>query len=505
MNKKKVKGVWILNKKKILFIIITALFALSLLKYPAFADDGWDGITEVEPQGSGTLQDPYLIGTPEELAWYRTWINEWDNQACAKLIADIDLNNKNWTPIGLLESGQNQDLASFSGDFDGGNHTISGLYIEHMRLEVKENLAYGFFGYVKGVSNTERAAIHDLVLTGSVQHAEVSDLSGTKARVGGLCGQASSADISRCKVNVEVTVIEPSSVEYTPAPAGGICGNAENVNIIDCINYGNITGAGNAGGLIGCGTASLTRSANYGDVQAGKGHAGGFFGYLNATNETCTISYCYNTGNISSTGRKDENGTATTEMKVGGNAGGFFGYGIFVPNGFVQMIYSHCFSTGTISANKYAGSIAGVSWDYAQEGEVSALSLTDVCYLDTSCNKIIGSLMNLTGSPITATSLTARQMASADYVAALNESAGAEIFAAGLGHPVFKGLDETPAVTKGDIDGNGRINAQDVTFLIGYVLGTSSLEDSAKAAADMNNDTRINGNDVTELIQLVLH
>lgn len=60
------------------------------------------------------------------------------------------------------------------------------------------------------------------------------------------------------------------------------------------------------------------------------------------------------------------------------------------------------------------------------------------------------------------------------------------------------------SVLKGDIDGNGRINTQDVTWLIGYVLGTSTLEDRAKAAADMNNDTRINGNDVTELIQLVI-
>ena len=487
------------QKKKLIFLVMAVLFALSLLKYPIFADEGWDGATERVPLGSGTSEDPYLIGTPEELAWYRTEINNYNNQACARLTADIDLNNKKWTPIG------GTDCNAFSGDFNGGGHTICGLKIAYLRTDISENSVYGFFGYVNGVSDTQRASIHDLTVKGSVEHEHIVYISASKGNAGGLCGRVSKTDISRCIADVEVTVIEPSGCYGMPASAGGICGYADFVTITDCINYGSITGAGNAGGLIGEGSGYLIRCANYGDVVAGKGHAGGFFGYMgsSAGSDPLMISYCYNVGSICSTGRKDETVSATTDLSAGGNAGGCIGYTTFPDDERTYWFISHCFSTGTVSAPNYAGSFAGVLWDASNK--VPSLSLVDICSLDTACDKAFGVLVNhIPDIPVTVIILSAGQMASADYVKALNESAGSELFALGGKNPVFKGLEEVPTINQGDIDGNGMIDEQDVTQLISHVLGLSSLDDDAKAAADMDNNTLIDENDVTWLIQLVL-
>ena len=490
------------RKKKILIRIITILLVFSLIPFPVLADEGWDGNTETQPQGTGTADDPYLIGTPEELAWYRSEINYYNNQACAKLTADIDLNNKPWTPIGQTITGQSSN--AFAGEFDGGGYTICGLFVEHLRLSSSVNIDYGFFGTVKGVSSTVRASIHDLNLIGIVIHEQIAYVSATKGDAGGLCGHASNADIYGCTINVSVIVIEPDSVYGTPASAGGICGRASGVNITDCINYGDIKGSGSAGGLVGSGNASLIRCANYGNIEAGKGFAGGFLGYMKAHNgnESMTIRYCYNTGDVISTGKKDEDGEITIDMNAGGNAGGFIGYASFSNKNKLQYSFSHCFSTGTVSAPLHAGSIAGVLWDYATK--TPSISFTDIVCLDISCSKVFGTNVNQTDIPLVVTTKTAEEMSSADYVTALNESAGYELFAAGDSCPVFKWLADAPSFKPGDINGDDMVDEQDVTLLIGHVLGLDILDSDSAAAADLNNDTYIDENDVTLLIQMVL-
>lgn len=50
--------------------------------------------------GSGTKNDPYLIGTGAELAWFADQVKNGKVTLCAKLTADVDLNGHPWTPIG---------------------------------------------------------------------------------------------------------------------------------------------------------------------------------------------------------------------------------------------------------------------------------------------------------------------------------------------------------------------------------------------------------------------
>ena len=84
--------------------------------------------------GSGTLEDPYLIQTAEQLNAVRQ-----GPKNHYKLIADIDLSKwGNWVPIGGTDSygfmggGWNKaekGAFSFQGSFDGNGHVISGMQI----------------------------------------------------------------------------------------------------------------------------------------------------------------------------------------------------------------------------------------------------------------------------------------------------------------------------------------------------------------------------------------
>lgn len=68
-------------------------------------------------QGSGTIEDPYLVATAEDLDAVRNDLTAYYLQT-----ADIDLGGyENWEPIG--PDGE----TLFSGSYDGQGHTVSGI------------------------------------------------------------------------------------------------------------------------------------------------------------------------------------------------------------------------------------------------------------------------------------------------------------------------------------------------------------------------------------------
>jgi|GEM_PF-4653828 len=73
------------------------------------------------PSGSGTVVDPYQIATKSHLEMMRTASN-----AFYVLVADIDLNNEEWTPIG-------SSTQPFTGRFDGNGYTISNLKVSQLK------------------------------------------------------------------------------------------------------------------------------------------------------------------------------------------------------------------------------------------------------------------------------------------------------------------------------------------------------------------------------------
>ena len=102
----------------------------------------WGGSRKLWTRGEGTESNPYLIESAENLAFLAYMVGKgFDTRGLHfKLIKDLDLSSVcgptvgNWEPIG-----------PFNGSFDGGNHTISNLFMDDSLGNVYNP---GFFGPV---------------------------------------------------------------------------------------------------------------------------------------------------------------------------------------------------------------------------------------------------------------------------------------------------------------------------------------------------------------------
>lgn len=90
-------------------------------------------------EGSGTVEDPYLIYDADDLQG----MAENDN-ACYKLMCDIDLEGKNWRPPGYYY------WYPFMGYLDGNGHTIKNLHVGGTGDDAWNTNAGGLFGYFEG-------------------------------------------------------------------------------------------------------------------------------------------------------------------------------------------------------------------------------------------------------------------------------------------------------------------------------------------------------------------
>ena len=255
-------------KKRLLSLALAFVLAFSLLPTAAFAAE------EPKLQGKGTADEPYLIGTAEELKRFRDLVNgstDTDNHrdACAKLTENITLTGE-WTPI----SNKSAIASAYSGTFDGDKHTISGLQISATAAN------QGLFGLING------ATIQNLKVSGEV--------SSTKSYVGGIVGKVQSGTIKNC--SFAGTVTTSASGGY----AGGIVGalNSISVTIQNCSNTANINGT-IAGGILGYWgkKATVENCYNTGKIF-GSSKAAGIAGQLN----NGAIKNCYNVGEISGNG-----------------------------------------------------------------------------------------------------------------------------------------------------------------------------------------------------------
>lgn len=94
--------------------------------------------------GDGTENNPYLISTGEELAYLAEQVNAGTTfeETYFQIAADIDLNNKEWTPIGNASN-------SFKGVIDGAGHTIANAVITITNTNNNVE-TYGIFGTIGG-------------------------------------------------------------------------------------------------------------------------------------------------------------------------------------------------------------------------------------------------------------------------------------------------------------------------------------------------------------------
>lgn len=272
---------------------------------------------------------PLTIDNREELIAFRDAVNNYkkgtykgiDNQSTGykdrffKLTTDIDLDTlyqtkTSWIPIGKANSN------SFRGNFDGGNHSVTYLYIDNSSSDYM-----GLFGYLDSgarVSNIHLAS-NDTVIG--------------RKYCGGIAGFAgNNVVISHC--------INEAYIEGYGESTGGILGKANyNDTLIECANYAHITGDTNMTGGI-CGNLSksvIIACINTGYIQ-GNDKAGGLCGYSNGNSVyNSMLYYSYNSGQVR--GIK--------------NVGGLIG------NAYSNTKIYQSYHSGQIEANTLYGSLIG--------------------------------------------------------------------------------------------------------------------------------------------------
>ncbi|WP_369282132.1 S-layer homology domain-containing protein [Oscillibacter sp. GMB15532] len=300
-----------IERKKIMSAVLSAVMALSLLPSAALAaelNDADSAKQVVSAQisgemqrssdaqlesylttasqgtsnfagGSGTVDDPYQIQTPEQLALVAE-----DMGASYQLVEDIPLTGT-WTPIGTFqasaENAEEPDGAyAFHGTFDGNGNTISGLNVGG-----ENAMCVGLFG-VTSNATVKNLTLEDAQVAGFTMTAAVIgyaynttvdnvDLTGANTirgrstganvanMVAGIVGAGMDSTILNCDVSgTTLTMDGISGAAYSGAnvhDAGLVVGGMEGCTLENCTATGGgveVTTAGEyafgIGGLAGC-------------------------------------------------------------------------------------------------------------------------------------------------------------------------------------------------------------------------------------------------------------
>ncbi len=311
--------------------------------------------TTYRMEGLGTPAYPYQIENGTQLLLFQSIVNDTNGQtknsaACAELTNDIDMHNiTGFAPIGTKTD-------SYTGTFNGNNHSISGL-------TVNGSDAAGLFGYVKG------ATIQNINLCDS-------KITTTGNYAGGIVGFATdAAKIENCSTN-------NIKIEAGSRHIGGIIGRGEgSTEISNCTNTSSLTGTYNVGGIAGSlNGSSITNSGNSGDLPAtgANGCVGGIVGFT----RDGQISTCYNTGEITGSSKADVGGIVGLSehslssisdcYNVGAVHGGRLTGGIA---GSAIGTFRYCYNTGAVTDSPCRGGVIGSN---------SGTTIDHCYYLDTA-------------------------------------------------------------------------------------------------------------------------
>lgn len=267
--------------------------------------------------GSGTAAVPFKIASAADLAYMRDQINAKGgtitpsgggdsvtaSTAHYRLTADIVLGYWQDDGDGIVEDGEIYDSASggtaysasnwtpigiyknrwLSGTFDGGNHTVSGIYININTDESNQN--QGLFGilnsgtvknvgvkdsYIKGKSNVGGIAGYVGNSSGKVKYCYNTGSVSGSSYVGGIAG----LNINQGTVEYCYNTGNVSGVNYS---VGGILGDNHNggAKLLYCYNVGSVSGTSYPGGVVGTNNGGTVQNCYYDKQMCPIGGIGG--------------------------------------------------------------------------------------------------------------------------------------------------------------------------------------------------------------------------------------
>lgn len=174
--------------------------------------------------GDGTPTNPYILDGATYVKKFAEYVAVRNNNACAKLIKDLDLSGTALTPI---------DNANFVGTIDGDGHTLKNI-----------SNACGLF------KNIGAATIKNLII-------ENATLTETGVSSGALAAQANGTTFQNCGVK--------GTISANGSNVGGLVGNAVGCTFNQCFSATNVNNDGAAHlPVFGSGNATMTHSYYYG-------------------------------------------------------------------------------------------------------------------------------------------------------------------------------------------------------------------------------------------------
>jgi hypothetical protein len=235
--------------------------------------------------GDGSETTPYGIATPAQLARLAQQVNNGTDYDGVYFILtqNINLEDCVWTPIGNFSP-----YIPFRGTFDGNCKTISGL-----TMDIPNSTGRNYIGLFGNVGSN--GTVKNLEVSGNISIVNTDPANDVAA--GGITGVVQEGGrIMNCSFSGIIT----AKSQYTgDSFAGGIAGENRWGEISSCYNNGTISGY-YSGGIAG-NTNNGARILNCYNTGAITGTiAGGITGQIDFSQDPSSVSFCYNTGNITS-------------------------------------------------------------------------------------------------------------------------------------------------------------------------------------------------------------
>ena len=318
-------------------------------------------------------QGNYTVTSAEGLKNIAKLVNEeWKLGINITLTADIDLKGIDWTPIGK------DDNKAYTGTFDGGGHTITGLAV------TGSDQYTGLFGRIGSGGTVKNVTLKDVKIEsnhssgnvggvagwsyGNIEYCSVSGSVSSNSTAGGVVGYQSDGAITGCNSSATVKGM---------VRAGGVAGATNSgASLTGCYATGsvsvenNTTSAAYAGGVVGSNGASSTLTACYatGSVT-GSGSGTVYVGGVTGSNDLGTLTACYHAkGTVSGPGGAT-GGVAGRNFKDSMFGGGIITACYWGDNGQTQGIGED--QVGNGETTKVEGS---TTWETAMNAMNAALT-----------------------------------------------------------------------------------------------------------------------------------
>ena len=254
----------------------TYTVSLAAAKDPGYTDDG---------------QGNYTVTSAEGLKNIAKLVNEeGQTDIDITLTGNITLTG-DWTPIGT-------ESQPYTGTFDGGNYTITGLTV------TGSDKYAGLFGYIGDDGKVKNVTLKDVKIESD---NDMSD-------VGGVAGW-SDGTLENCFVSGSVSGRGKNSI------VGGVVGSQTGGSITGCSSSATVNAGNTAGGVVGGTNNGATLTACYatGSVTlVSNGTDSYFAGGVVGTNGGGILTACYAWGSVTGSG----NGTVYVGGVTGSNDSG---------------------------------------------------------------------------------------------------------------------------------------------------------------------------------------